>query len=225
MRVPEQRVRTFHARRGRRSGLTESRLATLLPRYAVPAAVLAPPGTPGRPPHVVLEIGCGHGAAAVGYAATHPDTHLIALDVHPPGVARMLAAAAAEGLTNLSAELADAVEFLADRVPEGGLDAVHLFFPDLWPKVRHHRRRFVSPQTLDLLASRLTPTGHVLVATDIADYAAYVRRVVADHGTFVARDVPRPTWRPLAGYEAKGLDAGRAITELVLERATRIELA
>ena len=225
MRVPEQRVRTFHARRGRRSSLTESRLATLLPRYAVPAAVLALPGTPGRPPRVVLEIGCGHGAAAVGYAATHPDTHLIALDVHPPGVARMLAAAADEGLTNLSAELADAVEFLADRVPEGGLDAVHLFFPDPWPKARQHRRRFVSPQTLDLLASRLNPTGHVLVATDIADYAAYVRRVVADHGTFVARDVPRPTWRPLAGYEAKGLDAGRAITELVLERATRIELA
>ena len=137
----------------------------------------------------------------------------------------MLAAAADEGLTNLSAELADAVEFLADRVPEGGLDAVHLFFPDPWPKARQHRRRFVSPQTLDLLASRLNPTGHVLVATDIADYAAYVRRVVADHGTFVARDVPRPTWRPLAGYEAKGLDAGRAITELVLERATRIELA
>ena len=225
MRVTQARVRTFHARRGRRSPLTESRLLTLLPRYAVPAAVLAPSGALGRPTQVVLEIGCGHGAAALGYAAAHPDTHLIALDVHPPGVARMLAAAADDGLTNLSAELGDAVEFLTDRVPEGGLDAVHLFFPDPWPKARHHRRRFVSAQTLDLLASRLTLTGHVLVATDHADYAAYLRRVVSEHGAFPARDAPRPTWRPLAGFEAKGVAAGRAITELVLERATRIELA
>ncbi len=218
-------MRTFHARRGRSSTLTETRLATLLPRYAVRPALLAPPGTPGRPEHVVLEVGCGHGAAALAYAATHPSAHLIALDVHPPGVARMLAGAAEAGLDNLSAELADAVAFLLDRVPSGALDAVHLFFPDPWPKVRHRRRRFVSPDTLDLLTDRLTPAGHVLVATDHDGYAAYVRAAVAEHGGFVAHDAARPAWRPVAGFEAKGLAAGRQINDLRMERATRIELA
>ena len=137
----------------------------------------------------------------------------------------MLAAAAEAGLTNLSAELGDAVEFLTERVPPGSLDAVHLFFPDPWPKARHHRRRFVSPDTLGLFASRLTPDGHVLVATDWADYAAYVRALVTQDGRFVVREATRPAWRPVAGFEAKGLAAGRAITDLALERATRIELA
>ncbi|MFZ1285588.1 MAG: methyltransferase domain-containing protein, partial [Candidatus Phosphoribacter sp.] len=192
----EHRVRTFNARRGRRSVLTDARLLTLLPGYAVPPAVLAPPGAPGRPECVVLEVGCGHGAAALAYAAATPEAHIVALDVHPPGVARMVAAVDAAGLSNLSAELADAVEFLAERVPQGALDAVHLFFPDPWPKTRHHRRRFVSPDTLELLAMRLTPAGRVLVATDSPDYAAYVRVVVAAHGGFVVRDAARPTWRP-----------------------------
>ena len=102
---------------------------------------------------------------------------------------------------------------------------MHLFFPDPWPKVRHHRRRFVSPDTLDLLASRLTPDGHVLVATDWADYAAYVRALVTQDGRFMVREATRPAWRPVAGFEAKGLAAGREITDLALERATRIELA
>lgn len=218
------RVATFHARHGRLSALTSTRLATLLPRYAVPAAVLAPPGTPGRPgspgrpARVVLEIGCGHGAAALAYAATHPDAHVIALDVHPPGVARMLAAADEAGLANLSAELADAVAFLEDRVPPAGLDAVHLFFPDPWPKTRHRGRRFVSRHTLGLLATRLVPGGHVLVATDWAPYAAHVRSEVAAAGGFAVEEAARPDWRPLAGYEEKGIAAGRSIVDLCLRR-------
>ena len=215
-------VRTFHARRGRRSQLTTSRLETLLPRYAVPARLDGPPAGFDV---LVVEIGCDHGAAAVAYGAAYPAHFLVALDVHPPGVARMLAAAADAGVTNLGAELGDAVKFLRERVEPGSVNAVHLFFPDPWLKAKHHRRRFVSSATLDLLASRLAPEGHVLVATDQEAYAAHVESVVSRHPEWRCVRTPRPEWRPMAGFEAKGVQAGRPIVDLRLERATRIELA
>ena len=208
-------IRTFHARRGRRSALTTTRLETLLPRYAVPARL---EGRPEGFDALVVEVGSGHGAAAVAYCAAYPSHFLVALDVHPPGVARMLAAAADAGVTNLGAELGDAVEFLAGRVAPGALDAVHLFFPDPWLKSKHHGRRFVSSATLDLLASRLVPGGHVLVATDQEAYAAHVRSVAAAHPLWHASNAQRPTWRPVEGFETKGIAAGRAITEVRLTR-------
>jgi tRNA (guanine-N7-)-methyltransferase len=211
-------VRTYHARHGRRSALTDDRLTRLLPRYAVPPGLLDATPAPTTP--VVLEVGCGHGGAALGYAAAHPGHHLVAVDVHPPGVARMLAAAQERSLVNLSAYLGDAVELLSQRVGRGALAAVHLFFPDPWPKTRHRRRRFVTAERLDLLDSRLAPEGHVLVATDDAEHAAYVMREVRDHGAFTVRAVPRPGWRPVSGFEAKGLRAGRQITELRLDRVS-----
>ena len=208
-------IRTFHARRGRRSALTTTRLDTLLPRYAVPARL---EGRPEGGDALVLEVGCGHGAAAVAYCAAYPSHFLVALDVHPPGIARMLAAAADAGVTNLGAELGDAVEFLAGRVAPGALDAVHLFFPDPWLKSKHHGRRFVSSATLDLLAPRLAPGGHVLVATDQEAYAAHVRSVAGAHPLWHASNAQRPTWRPVEGFEAKGIAAGRVITEVRLTR-------
>ncbi len=166
---------------------------------------------------VVADIGCGHGAAALGYATAYPRRHVVAVDVYPPGLARMLAAAEQSGTANLSAVFADAVELLRWEVGAGVLAAVHLFFPDPWPKTRHRHRRFVSGATLDLLASRLRQDGHVLVATDQDAYAAHVLREVRAHGAFTAYQVPRPVWRPVSGYEAKALDAGRAITDLRLD--------
>jgi tRNA (guanine-N7-)-methyltransferase len=207
-------VRTYGARRGRLSPLTLERMAVLAPRHAIPEGPLVPQEAFGRDAPVVLEVGCGHGAAAIGYAAHHPGHDLLAVDVFTPALARMLAAAECQGLANLWVHHGDAVALLTERIAPGALAAVHLFFPDPWPKARHGKRRFVSARNLDLLASRLAPGGHLLVATDHDGYAAHTRAVLAADGRFVVTEGQRPPWRPLDGFEAKGLAAGRSVSEL-----------
>ncbi len=210
-------VRTY-APRWRSSPLTTQRISTLLPARRIPPGPLDPEVAFGRRGPVVLEIGSGHGAAAIGYAAAHPDADLLAVEVHVPGVARMLAAAEAVGAGNLWVEQGDALPLLRERVAVGSLTAVHLFFPDPWPKQRHAKRRLVQPHTLDLLASRLVPGGQLLIATDHAGYAAHARAVLSAHGCWDVVEGERPLWRPVDGFEAKALAAGRPITDL---RATR----
>lgn len=206
-------VRTFTPR-WRNSPLTHERMATLLPGRSLPEGPLVPAEAFGRVGPVVLEIGSGHGAAAISYCQGHPEADLVALEVHVPGVARMLAAADAAGVHNLWVHPGDAMPFLAERVGPGTLSAVHLFFPDPWPKNKHAKRRFVQQHTLELIASRLVPGGVLLVATDITAYAAHASAQLAHHGRWEVVRGHRPDWRPDDGFEAKGLRAGRAVTEL-----------
>ena len=212
-------IRTYAGRAGRRSALTLERLERYLPQRSLPAGPLVPSVAFGRTAPVVLDIGCGHGAAAIGYASAHPGDDVLAVDVHVPGIARLLAAADVAGVANLRVEIGDAVTLLTERVGPGALAAVHLFFPDPWPKLKHSKRRFVQASTLELFASRLGPGGHVLVATDQDAYAEHVRAEVAAEGSFVVRDVARPEWRPVDGFERKGLAAGRRVTDLRLDLA------
>lgn len=209
-------VRSF-VRRGRRSALTRDRLERLGHVRALPEGPFDAAAAFGREAPVLLEIGCGHGHAAIAYAATHPEWDVLAMDVHGPGIARMLANADEAGVPNLRIEQGDAVVFLEERVGEDAFDAIHLFFPDPWRKKKHTKRRFVSPTNLDLLARVLRPGGHVLVATDQDFYAEHVLAEVAAHPRFEARRVERPQWRPGEGFEAKGRAAGREITELRLD--------
>lgn len=211
------RIRTYAGRSGRLSSLTRERLDRYLPARALPPGPLTPVEAFGREAPVVLDIGCGHGAAAIAYASTHPSHDVLAVDVHLPGMARLLAAAEVAGVTNMRVEIGDAVTLLTDRVAPGQLAAVHLFFPDPWPKLKHAKRRFVQASTLDLLATRLATGGHVLIATDQPAYADHVRTEVRVHGGFVVVDVPRPVWRPVDGFERKGLAAGRRIVDLRLD--------
>jgi tRNA (guanine-N7-)-methyltransferase len=208
------RVRTYSARRGRLSALTLDRLSRHGPTRFVTEGPLDPAVAFGRVAPLVLEVGCGHGAAAIAYARAHPGHDVLAVDVHTPGVARMLAAADTAGVPNLKVVIGDAVTVLSDWLPPDRLAAVHLFFPDPWPKRSHVKRRLVSTETLSLLESRLVAGGFVLLASDQRAYVEHVRAVVGEHGGFVVREVARPSWRPVDGFERKALAAGRAVTDL-----------
>lgn len=186
---------------------------TLLPRHRIPDGTLDPRAAFGRVGAVVMEIGSGHGAAAIAYAASHPAVDVVAVEVHVPGVARMLARADEMGLGNLWVERDDALPLLRERIPVASLSAVHLFFPDPWPKKKHAKRRFVQHHSLALVASRLVPGGSLLIATDSDVYADHVREQLALHGGFETIEGERPAWRPTDGFEDKALRAGRDIHE------------
>ena len=194
------------------SALTQSRVSVLLPRLGVPDGPLDLTSVFGRQAPQVLEIGSGYGAAAVAYCTTFPAHDLVAVDVHRPGMARAAAAAAEAALPNLRLHLGDAVPLL-DRLPARSLAALHLFFPDPWPKTKHEKRRFVCADRLALLLDRLAPGGALLVATDQPAYADFLRRQARHLGADVELS-GRPTWRPLEGFELKAVTAGRPIVDL-----------
>ena len=195
--------------RFRVSDLTRSRLDSLLPAYGVTALPVNPEDVFGRPAETVLEIGSGHGGAAIAYADTHPEHDVLAAEVHVPGVARMLAAADEVGVRNLRVYVGDALDLLTGGLPDGSLARVHVFFPDPWPKRRHEKRRLVQRHTLDRIADVLGPGGTLLVATDHPVYADHARTQLRVHPRFTVRPVQRPAWKPVEGFEEKGLAAGR----------------
>ncbi len=167
---------------------------------------------------LVLEVGCGRGEAALGFALAHPDVDVLATDVHTPGVVALLQAAEASKASNVFAMRADALDLLDHRIGGSELDGVHLFFPDPWPKARHHKRRFVRPDVLDLLADRLRHGAPLRVATDVDDYASWARVHLDHHPAFEGGLAPRPKWRPVTRYEAAAIEAGRTVIDLAYRR-------
>lgn len=213
-------IRTFHPRRGRLSGRHEDALTRLWPRWGVPIAPVDAGALFGRQASLVLEIGSGMGDATVAMAEADPARDYLAVEVHTPGIANLLARVEERGLTNVRVAHGDALELVREIAP-ASLDAVHAFFPDPWPKVRHHKRRLIQPDHVALLRSRLVPGGTLHCATDWAAYAeAMLATLDADPELVNAFDgyAPRPAHRPLTKFEQRGIDAGRAIVDLVFRR-------
>lgn len=213
---PRPPIRTFR-RRGRMSAAKHDALAELGPRYLVDIrGPFDAAAAFGRTAPLVLEIGFGMGDATLAYARAHPDHDVLGVEVHRPGIAAVLLALDEEGLANVRVARADALELL-DHLAPGSLAAVHVFFPDPWPKHRHHERRLVRPDVVARLASLLVPGGVLHVATDIADYATQMRRVLAAE-PLLAPAVEDRADRAVTKYERLGLEAGRTIVDLRAER-------
>ena len=172
----------------------------------------------GRSAPLIVEIGSGVGEATAALAAARPDHDVLALEVWRPGVAASLALAAEHGATNVRFCSVDAVWALRHLVPSGGLAELWTFFPDPWPKTRHHKRRLVAEEFAALAADRLTPGSLWRLATDWADYAAQMVSVLDAEPALEGGRVERWAERPVTKFERKGIEAGREITDLAYRR-------
>ncbi len=199
----------------------QAALARHGPRYCIPpnGGTLDFERLFGRRAPCLLEIGFGMGDALSAMALTHPENNYLGIEVYRPGIGGLLGRLADECIDNVRVICGDAVEVLEGRIPPRGLDGVYLFFPDPWPKKRHHKRRIVQPGFIALLASRLKPGSLLHMATDWEDYARHMIAVMARAEGFERltgkEAAMHAAVRPPTKFERRGRQAGHEIHDLV----------
>ena len=171
----------------------------------------------GRSAPLAIEIGFGNGSALVALAQAHPDWNCIGVDVYRPGFGALLLACEREEVDNVRIADGHAQAFL-DRLPEASVRHISVFFPDPWPKKRHHKRRLVNAQFAHHAAACLAPNGRILLATDWPEYAQSMREALDATPTLHGGPAPRPNLRPTTPFEAKALAEGRPITDLAYRK-------
>lgn len=227
---PRRRVTSF---RSRRSALSGGQQATWDRRWpelgseargadGMPAPRPDPEAWFGRRAPVVLEIGCGTGTSTLAMAQDEPDLDVVAVEVYRRGLAQLLSGIDRAALTNIRLIRGDGVDVLEHMFAPGSLTGVRVFFPDPWPKARHHKRRLLQPDTVALIADRLRVGGVLHAATDHAGYAEQIAEV-GDAEPLLRRltdtsDLPISVTRPITKYESKAQDAGSSVAELIWEK-------
>lgn len=210
-------VRSFVIREGRLTEAQARALELWLPHYGVPVGDHVDPAKIfGRIAPCHLEIGCGNGEAILAMAQAHPENNYLGIEVHRPGVGSLLLRAHALGLDNLRIVVADAAEAVSTMLPARAFECIYVFFPDPWPKKRHHKRRLLNPPFLTLLAARLQGNGRLFVATDWEDYARHILEAAAATPALTnlagpTGRSPRPRRRPVTRYERRALRLGHPI--------------
>jgi tRNA (guanine-N7-)-methyltransferase len=216
-------IRSFVLRQGRVSPAQARNYAEGMPRWGIPyaAAPLDLDAVFGRDAAKFLEIGCGMGETTAAIAAAHPHNDYLGIEVHTPGVGALLKEIAERDLNNLRVIQHDAVEVVRDMIAPGRLSGIHVFFPDPWPKKRHHKRRLIQPEFVALLAARLQRGGYLHCATDWQEYAEQMLAVLAAEPLLentAAGFAPRPDYRPQTKFEARGLRLGHGVWDVVFRR-------
>jgi tRNA (guanine-N7-)-methyltransferase len=216
-------IRSFVLRQGRVSNAQRRAVDTLLSVYGIAYA----PGALdleqvfGRRAPTILEIGFGMGETTARIAQEHPENNYLAIEVHTPGVGSLLKQIAESELENLRLIQHDAVEVLEHMIAGATLAGAHIFFPDPWPKKRHHKRRLIQPGFVSLLASRLAPGAYVHAATDWQEYAERILAVFPGEPSLANTApgfAPRPDYRPLTKFESRGLKLGHGVWDIIFRK-------
>jgi tRNA (guanine-N7-)-methyltransferase len=236
---PERRhlpATSFRSRRSALSGAQRQTWERLWPKLGL--SLVAPRGDSGPEPldtrawfgrraPLVLEIGCGSGTSTLAMAKDEPDVDVIAVEIYRRGLAQLLCAMDRGQVGNIRLIRANAIDVLEHLIAPGSLTGVRVFFPDPWPKARHHKRRFLQPATIGLIADRLLPGGVLHAATDHPGYAEQIAEVGdadprlrrVDPGALLPISVARPTTK----YETKAQEVGSAVTEFIWKRSEKAE--
>lgn len=222
-RLTSQSIRSFVLRQGRMSDAQHRFLDEMMPRVGIDfrpepidlAQVF------GRKAPQIVEIGFGMGQATAQIAQARPDDDFVGIEVHAPGVGGLCKLIEEGGITNLRIVQHDAVEVLRDMIPEASLAGVHIYFPDPWPKKRHHKRRLVQGPFVKLIASRLAPGGYLHCATDWEEYAHQMLEVLSAEPMLANTAdgfAPKPDYRPLTKFENRGIKLGHGVWDVVFRK-------
>ncbi|MBI3524013.1 MAG: tRNA (guanosine(46)-N7)-methyltransferase TrmB [Betaproteobacteria bacterium] len=222
-----EHIRSFVLRQGRVTQAQQRHHQEGMPLWGIAyrPALLDLDGVFGRAAPKILEIGFGMGETTAAIAAAHPENDYLGIEVHTPGVGGLLKEIAARNLTNVRIVQHDAVEVLRDMIPLASLAGVQVFFPDPWPKKRHHKRRLLQPPLVHLLAERLLPGGILHCATDWEEYAQQMLEVLGAEPLLqntAADYAARPAYRPQTKFESRGLRLGHGVRDVVFVRRSRV---
>ncbi|GAB2583376.1 tRNA (guanosine(46)-N7)-methyltransferase TrmB [Nitrincola alkalisediminis] len=222
---PLRSIRSFVVRAGRMTEGQERGLKDNWPAYGLELAdgMLNFEQVYGREAPVVLEIGFGMGDSLLEMARQMPEKNFLGIEVHPPGVGRLLGRLNEEKITNVRVYCDDAIEVLAQCIPDQSLSALQLFFPDPWPKKRHHKRRIVQSEFVQSLRSKLVLGGHFHMATDWQPYAEHMMEVMSqaegyENAAGEGGYSPQPDWRPVTKFQRRGERLGHGVWDLIFNR-------
>ncbi len=207
--------RSYSLRGARATGAQEVAYEELWPQFGVgPTGEIDPAKLFPDLAIKILEIGSGMGEATAQIAMTFPEIGFLVVEVHKPGIGALMNTCNKQGSTNIKIVEEDVHLVLSNSLPDNSLDAIHLYFPDPWPKNRHHKRRIVNPAFLALIHPKLKAGGYIHIATDWIQYAQWIQATFAASDLFAGGVIERPDWRPISKFEGQGIRKGHIVTDM-----------